>query len=81
MIAILEFTLSSSKLMSEPVLVDKPFATSSEEADEVIEIANARGLILTCYQNRRWVHSSCLSDPEAGMLISDRMATFRPSGI
>ncbi|GJD00646.1 oxidoreductase [Colletotrichum higginsianum] len=35
-------------------IVDKPFARSSEEADRVIELANSQGLILTCFQNRRW---------------------------
>ncbi|KAK6223130.1 oxidoreductase [Colletotrichum tabaci] len=35
-------------------IVDKPFARSSEEADRVIELANNKGLILTCFQNRRW---------------------------
>lgn len=36
-------------------IVDKPFAKSSEEADRVIKIADEKGLILTCFQNRRWV--------------------------
>ncbi|KAK1979505.1 oxidoreductase [Colletotrichum cereale] len=36
-------------------IVDKPFARSAEEADRVIELANSKGLILTCFQNRRWV--------------------------
>ncbi|KZL77724.1 oxidoreductase domain-containing protein [Colletotrichum tofieldiae] len=35
-------------------IVDKPFARSSEEADRVIQLANSKGLILTCFQNRRW---------------------------
>ncbi|KAF5025493.1 hypothetical protein F66182_2398 [Fusarium sp. NRRL 66182] len=36
------------------VIVDKPFATSSEEADKVIKISQETGLIVTCFQNRRW---------------------------
>ncbi|KAL3475977.1 hypothetical protein BJX99DRAFT_247150 [Aspergillus californicus] len=36
------------------VIVDKPFANSSEEADKVIEIANQKGLIVTCFQNRSY---------------------------
>ncbi|KAI9170596.1 oxidoreductase [Paramyrothecium foliicola] len=41
-------------LAGKHVLVDKPFARSTEEADKVIKIAEEKGLILTCYQNRRW---------------------------
>ncbi|CAH0025006.1 unnamed protein product [Clonostachys rhizophaga] len=36
------------------VISDKPFATSAEEADEVIKAAEKSGKIATCYQNRRW---------------------------
>ncbi|KAF5002975.1 hypothetical protein FDECE_10449 [Fusarium decemcellulare] len=36
------------------VIVDKPFARSAEEADQVIKLADEKGLILTCFQNRRW---------------------------
>ncbi|TPX11444.1 uncharacterized protein E0L32_007863 [Thyridium curvatum] len=36
------------------VIVDKPFARSSEEADKVIKLSEEKGLILTCFQNRRW---------------------------
>lgn len=39
-------------------LVDKPFARSADEADHVIKIAEERGLLLTCFQNRRWVSHS-----------------------
>ena len=38
-----------------PAFVDKPFARSAEEADKVIKLADEKGLILTCFQNRRWV--------------------------
>ncbi|KAF4445758.1 hypothetical protein F53441_10507 [Fusarium austroafricanum] len=41
-------------LSGKHVIVDKPFAGSSEEADKVIKISEEKGLILTCYQNRRW---------------------------
>ncbi|KAF6792368.1 oxidoreductase [Colletotrichum musicola] len=41
-------------LAGKHAIVDKPFARSSEEADKVIELANSKGLILTCFQNRRW---------------------------
>lgn len=36
------------------VVVDKPFATSSAQAQELIAFAGAQGLLLTTYQNRRW---------------------------
>ncbi|HEX9038509.1 MAG TPA: Gfo/Idh/MocA family oxidoreductase [Ktedonobacterales bacterium] len=36
------------------VVVEKPFSITTAEADEMIEEAEARGLTLTCYQNRRW---------------------------
>lgn len=36
-------------------LVDKPFARTSGEADHVIRLADEKGLILTCFQNRRFV--------------------------
>jgi predicted dehydrogenase len=37
------------------VIVDKPFARSTEEADGAVELAKEKGLVLTCFQNRRWV--------------------------
>ncbi|ETS74670.1 hypothetical protein PFICI_13154 [Pestalotiopsis fici W106-1] len=36
------------------VIIDKPFAQSTQEADELIQLAESKGLILTCFQNRRW---------------------------
>ncbi|EAT91492.1 hypothetical protein HBI56_013670 [Parastagonospora nodorum] len=36
------------------VIIDKPFARSTEEADSVIALAKEKGLILTCFQNRRY---------------------------
>jgi predicted dehydrogenase len=36
------------------VVVEKPFSLTTAEADEMIAEAEARGLALTCYQNRRW---------------------------
>ena len=37
-----------------PVVVDKPMATSSDEGRELLDIAEKRNLLLTCFQNRRW---------------------------
>lgn len=59
------------------VIVDKPFAVSSEEADRVIKLGEEKGLILTCFQNRRWVSSLRLvssksdSNPVIGCRLSD----------
>ena len=36
------------------VVVDKPFATTAREADELLALAESQGLILTVFQNRRW---------------------------
>lgn len=36
------------------VVVDKPFATTLAEAQELSELAQARGKIVSVYQNRRW---------------------------
>ncbi|EUJ23930.1 oxidoreductase [Listeria grandensis FSL F6-0971] len=36
------------------VLVEKPFCTTSEEAEELFELAKSKGLIATAYQNRRF---------------------------
>lgn len=41
-------------LAGRNVVVDKPFTTTSHEADELIEIATAQKLILSVHQNRRW---------------------------
>jgi len=37
-----------------PVVVDKPLAPTAAEARELIELAEARGVMLTVFQNRRW---------------------------
>jgi predicted dehydrogenase len=36
------------------VVVDKPFATSSQQAGELIELAQELGLVLAPFHNRRW---------------------------
>lgn len=37
------------------VIIDKPFARSTAEADGIIKLAEEKGLVLTCFQNRRHV--------------------------
>lgn len=36
------------------VVVEKPFTTTSAEADTLVALARDRGRVLTVYQNRRW---------------------------
>ena len=36
------------------VVVDKPFTTTSAEADELVRLAKERNRLITVYQNRRW---------------------------
>jgi predicted dehydrogenase len=36
------------------VIIDKPFALTTAEADELIELAARQGRLLSVYQNRRW---------------------------
>ena len=37
-----------------PVVVDKPFAASSADAERVVAAAERAGVLLTVFQNRRW---------------------------
>jgi predicted dehydrogenase len=37
-----------------PVVVDKPLATTASEAQRLVDHAQAAGLLLTVFQNRRW---------------------------
>ena len=41
-------------LADRDVVIDKPFALSSSEAAELIQLARDRGRLLSVYQNRRW---------------------------
>jgi len=36
------------------VMIDKPFALTSDEASQLMEEARKQGVLVTCYQNRRW---------------------------
>lgn len=36
------------------VIVEKAFTSTVEEADELIRVANSKGLLLSVFQNRRW---------------------------
>ncbi|XEC95227.1 oxidoreductase [Paenibacillus tarimensis] len=41
-------------LAGKHVVVEKPFTVTSEEAEELVMLAERQGVILTVYQNRRW---------------------------
>lgn len=36
------------------VVVEKPFAITEQQTDELLALASQRGLMITAYQNRRW---------------------------
>ncbi len=44
----------SALLAGKHVVVDKPLATTSREASELVEVAASRGRVLSVFQNRRW---------------------------
>lgn len=41
-------------LHGKNVLVEKPFSLSYDEAQELFDLANEKGLFVQCYQNRRF---------------------------
>jgi predicted dehydrogenase len=41
-------------LAGRDVVIDKPFATTYAEAEELVKIASDQGRLLSVYQNRRW---------------------------
>lgn len=69
------------------VVVDKPFATTSEQGRELIERARRAGCVLTVYQNRRWdgdfltlrelVESGALGEVHS---FESRFEWWRPGG-
>ncbi|MGA7721538.1 MAG: Gfo/Idh/MocA family oxidoreductase [Ignavibacteriaceae bacterium] len=51
----LHFEMAKKALINgKHVVVEKPFTTTTKEADELINIALTQKKILTVYQNRRW---------------------------
>ena len=41
-------------LADRDVVVDKPFAPTLKESEELVRVAGERGRIITVYQDRRW---------------------------
>lgn len=70
------------------VVIDKPFATSAAEGREVIEAAQAAGVKLSVFQNRRWdadfltlsrvVHDGALGDVHT---FESRFERWKPAGL
>ena len=44
----------SALLAGKHVVVDKPFCLSSHEAQDLVDLARERGLLLSVFHNRRW---------------------------
>jgi scyllo-inositol 2-dehydrogenase (NADP+) len=56
------------------VVVDKPFAASVKEAEELIALAKTKGVFLSVYQNRRWdgdflTVKQCIEDGSLGEVL------------
>ncbi|HXD28264.1 MAG TPA: Gfo/Idh/MocA family oxidoreductase [Arthrobacter sp.] len=70
------------------VVVDKPFATSTPEAREVIDAAAAAGVVLSVFQNRRWdadflTVSRLVADGSLGEVLTfeSRFERWKPAGL
>ncbi|WP_372773483.1 Gfo/Idh/MocA family oxidoreductase [Mangrovibacterium sp.] len=51
----LHYTMCKQALEAgKHVVVEKPFTQTMEQANDLIELAKKKGLVLTVYQNRRW---------------------------
>lgn len=67
------------------VVIDKPFVAASEQARQLIELARARKLVLSAYQNRRWdgdflTLKKLIAGGELGRLVSleSRFERYHP---
>ena len=65
----------SALLAGKNVVVDKPFCLSSHEAQDLIDLAGERGLMLSVFHNRRWdgdflTVKQLLSDGTLGTAVS-----------
>lgn len=70
------------------VVVDKPFVVRSTQGEELIALADQRGLTLTVYQNRRWdgdflTVKQLLAEKTLGQVHSfeSRFEWFKPEGM
>lgn len=63
-----------SLLAGKHVVIEKPFTQTSEQADELIQLAKKQGLVLSVFQNRRWdsdflTVQSLINDKAFGTLV------------
>jgi scyllo-inositol 2-dehydrogenase (NADP+) len=72
-------------LANKHVVVDKPFTLSVGQADELIELARSRGLMLSVFHNRRWDNDfltlrRCVSEAKFGEIFhyEAHFDRFRP---
>ena len=68
-----------------PVVVDKPFARSAREAEEIVTAAETAGVPLTVFQNRRWdgdfltIHALIEADTLGPIVrLESRFDRYRP---
>jgi scyllo-inositol 2-dehydrogenase (NADP+) len=68
------------------VVVDKPFTATVEEGEELLQLAERKGLILSVFQNRRWdgdflTIKKLLAEGVLGevLLMESRFDRFRPA--
>lgn len=69
-----------------PMVVDKPFATTAEQARRIVTMAQAAGVPLTVFQNRRWdsdflTLQRLVADGELGRVVrfESRFERWRPA--
>lgn len=67
------------------VVIDKPFTPTSRQAGQLVQIAHARNLVLSAYQNRRWdgdflTLKKLIAEGELGRVTSleSRFERFHP---
>ncbi|WP_158941420.1 Gfo/Idh/MocA family oxidoreductase [Granulicella sp. S190] len=80
------FNLAKQALLAgKHVVIDKPFASTSEEALELQELALKQGLVLAPFHNRRWdgdflTVKNILKDESVGRLVTyeSHFDRFRP---
>jgi scyllo-inositol 2-dehydrogenase (NADP+) len=80
------FALARQALQAgKHVAIDKPFVATSQQAQELIELARSRKLVLAAFQNRRWdgdflTLQRVLASGELGRLVSleSRFDRYRP---
>ncbi|NYF79977.1 Gfo/Idh/MocA family oxidoreductase [Granulicella arctica] len=80
------FSLAKQALEAgKHVVIDKPFAATSAEARELVELAKAKGLVLAPFHNRRWdgdflTVKKLLAEQAVGRLVTfeSHFDRFRP---